>query len=734
MNEPIRQLIPSPDGSLLAILTTHTAHIAILPDSKHLILPGREPIRTKTYTLGPTTHILSQSQIVSGLWHPLGLGGHCFVTVTVDAILRLWELSLDNRWSFDSPTLAIDLRKLAYATSAEDDTTPAGVRRNRGFSLDGLDMEVASCCFGGSAGQSEMGWASMTLWIAMKEGDIYALCPLLPSRWQCPDSILSSLTSAVVAKASFLQEDRALDEENRRLYLEQYQFVSDIDKQDPILVTGEFDYSPEARRYERPSNPGSLPSLQGPFEILPSAAEEDLELSDIYVVPAKSDSDESGFDDDDPECSRANSIHFSISAICIATKGGRVLVLLDLAGVEARWLSSTRPQVKHIADSPEPRELLLLEALETMMQGQQQSNEWPSFSPDPHSSSSFFLSNSQGIHLLSLSPSLQSLNDEFGNSDGSCSKFRLDVLIKEPRSLRKCILQRRQTNDEITDDYFHPPIVVSDSDLGYFLLTACGNQAQAAVLAEHGVKQFSEPSGEPLDELEDKAELLTLGSPRYPYQPPQSLRDQSSISRLLDTYVQPRHRTSMAEEIRLSASTLDVMTEAHRILSQETHRLGLAASDLFRRCERLKEEFHDQVRQAHETGSRVNAILDDDEAEHEDEYEDSNSDKKKALRYNELSRRLERVKTRQEHLTERYENLKHTTARFGGRDLSHEEKTWMAEINKLLVSVLGSEPLEEEEGEEGEGGDSGDDEWSRRVHQSSGELCRRYEEVGTPGI
>ena len=79
----IRQLIVSPLGDYLAILTSHTAHIAVLPS--RFDEPDLTPIRLRSLQLGPTAHVLEQASIASALWHPFGILGSCLVTVTTDA-------------------------------------------------------------------------------------------------------------------------------------------------------------------------------------------------------------------------------------------------------------------------------------------------------------------------------------------------------------------------------------------------------------------------------------------------------------------------------------------------------------------------------------------------------------------------------------------------------------------------------------------------------------------------
>ena len=85
--DDIRQLVISPNGNYLAILTTHTVHIAILPEPALLTAADTSPMKLKSYTLGPTTHVTSQAGVASALWHPLGVNGTCLVTVTVDAVV-----------------------------------------------------------------------------------------------------------------------------------------------------------------------------------------------------------------------------------------------------------------------------------------------------------------------------------------------------------------------------------------------------------------------------------------------------------------------------------------------------------------------------------------------------------------------------------------------------------------------------------------------------------------------
>ncbi len=308
-------------------------HVVVLPDSSYLGPGISEPIKVKGYTIGPITHVLSQSRLIRALWHPFGVSGNCLVTVTAEAVVRVWELNRDNRWSFDSPALAIDLKKLAAGISDEDDFTPQRSGRNRGFSTDSVGMEVVSACFGGTGLSSESAWSGMTLWISMQDGDVYALCPLLPEKWQPSSTLIPSLSTNIVFKATSLRDE---DSHNAK---DQYQWISDIDHQEPTLIPGATEISPDTEVYSRPLHPGPIPRLQGPFQILPEDSEEDLELSDIHVIAATIDEEELMIGEDSYSESEASTEEgLSASVICLMTKGGSLYICLDLYGVEGKWL------------------------------------------------------------------------------------------------------------------------------------------------------------------------------------------------------------------------------------------------------------------------------------------------------------------------------------------------------------------------------------------------------------
>ncbi|MBE3044676.1 hypothetical protein IMZ48_19365, partial [Candidatus Bathyarchaeota archaeon] len=323
--DDIKQLIISPNENLLAIATSHTVHICLLPDPSHLTSEDTNPIRPKIWTLGPTTHVTSRSPIASALWHPLGVNGSCLVTVSTDSIVRLWELSVADRWSFDSPTLAVDLKRLADGTSLDQDFTASTMATNAGFSPDSLEMEVASACFGS---RSSGGWNPFTLWIAMREGDVYALCPLLPSKWAPPAALIASLSVSIVTLVGAIEDDPTVSETQKLLAQQQLAWMGEVDSQEPHVLDGAIG-EPPIEVYTRPSKPGAVPRLQGPFELIASPDTEDdidCELTDILVIGSKVEADELMGDDSDYDIDESDREGLSLSLVCLLSTGGQVKV------------------------------------------------------------------------------------------------------------------------------------------------------------------------------------------------------------------------------------------------------------------------------------------------------------------------------------------------------------------------------------------------------------------------
>jgi nucleoporin NUP82 len=375
----ITQLSVSPDGSLLAVLTAHTCHVCVLPSSAHLRSGDDSEIRLKSFQVGPTAHVLEQAPLATALWHPLSRPGiPALVTITKDACVRQWELDINNRYTFDEPAVAIDLKKLANATSTNADFSASKYGAKKGFSPDEVEMQVAAATFGGSGNEDENGWSSMTLWFAMTEGDTYALSPFLPSQFRVPSTMLPALSTSVVAKARAIQHDPHALESEKRTADAQKRWLAELDAQDPYNLPGEteFDF---VEVYSRPERLGATPKLQGPFTLSP---EPDFgEITDIHVIAPTIDREE--LFGEDLEDAPVGEEGLSIGMVCLATNTEKVHICLDLDGIEAEWLPVKRSRSYGMNDFEEGKELLVFESVD-LTSGSANKTSWPAFTASPN--------------------------------------------------------------------------------------------------------------------------------------------------------------------------------------------------------------------------------------------------------------------------------------------------------------------------------------------------------------
>lgn len=359
---PITRLVMSPGEDYLAVSTSHTVHVVLLPDPSDLESSDGKPLKPKTFQVGPTAHVTEESPIATTLWHPLGYHGRCLVTITKAGVVRLWEVNRADRSTFSEPALSIDLPKLANAEDDQEDLSASQFGASKGFSPDSVDLEVASACFGDFPEQEGVhGWAPMTLWIATVPGDVYALCPLLPSKWQLVNSagtftLLQTLTSSININYTELSEETDAPKEELKTSEKQIAWLSDILYEEPFLE--ELPNGDSVKVFARPSSVPTVPLLQGPFTITPEV--EDFELSDMIVYSLKTLSDAS-----DEEVAEG----LPTAVICLLTDTCKVHVCLDLQGVTGRWLPS--PEV--CADAT-LNQIMLTQITRTSLTSQQSLN------------------------------------------------------------------------------------------------------------------------------------------------------------------------------------------------------------------------------------------------------------------------------------------------------------------------------------------------------------------------
>lgn len=335
--------------------------------------------------------------------------------------------------------------------------------------------------------------------------------------------------------------------------------------------------------------------------------------------------------------------------------------------------------------------LVPFEALDTLTNDHIHDDEWPTFSADVLSRHSFFVTHSQGVYFFSLEPWLQGLENEFQNDSIAGASFRMKVMKNGPGTLRERILKFEKNSRYNSASASTACVLFQDSDIGYFLLTSAGGQPQAALLDQPSQELLELSTlNDDYDYISEKS-TLALAPTRSIYQPPVSFWRNSSLPTFINKYVPSRHKKIMNDQIRLSPATLELMTESHRILSEETQQLGIAVADLFRWCERLQDELHEQIQRANETADKVEGTIENRE-DHEVDEEYSKGDAG-------IEQRFRDTIARQQELADRHKELRRKIAKFGSKKLSEKEEQWVSEIGKMGGLLLASETKEDDDDE-----------------------------------
>jgi nucleoporin NUP82 len=714
---PIIQLRISTLGDYMAIVTNHTVHVAILPDSYEL---DPDAFQLKTFQLGPTVHVSETSPVVTALWHPLGELGRCLVTVTADAVVRLWEINKDNRDSFGDPALTLDLKKLGNAEFDGEDLEDPGFGF-KAFGPDAIALETAGAAFGGLGQKRESPWSAMTLWLATTGGDVYALCPLLPAKWQAYPGLIDTLRkhSAVRTKeARDFPNKFTKDGDNLRM---QTKWIEELMEQEPFLISTTLEGG-QVMIYSRPNHPRPAPMLQGPFDHM---LDEVDNISDLVVRNIRVGDEELEFETgevlDDHEEDESDPLGATL--VCLVTKPGKLHILLDLEGVEGQWLPSITPQntpkKNSISPSAQKDDIPCLFPLESISlpAGTDQNlrtNFSPSFTADVQSPYAFFVTHSSGVSYFSMDKWAERLKDQLEDPVDAGSEIRLDTAIQTTKTVVEHLIRVEKDQNRTRSPIIPTCAVILDSDIGYFAMTSVDGLPNAVSLNTHyqqDVLRMSHGADEARQPKSQSPESDFIPEPRQSYQADNRFFEQSLAVAFAKNPCLRRPYYPLKENIRLSEATLDIMIQAHAIFGSEAKELGEGVARLFRACSRMQNEYKDQIQQIRHVATQVDGITGDDE----EAYEADGREKGRAR----IEQRLDLVKQRQHKIDEKYKRIRKRLALLNERQMSDKEKTFAAEVDALAQSLKNRSS-----------GDQGH-RWKRidEVKQLSAKLIERGKEV-----
>ncbi|RKP08508.1 hypothetical protein THASP1DRAFT_29684 [Thamnocephalis sphaerospora] len=165
----VRHMAVAPNGRLVVVVGERELAVVALPMGRGQRRVGAG-LPCLSYALGKTHHNARSSPVLKVEWHPLSDEGVHLAVLTEDGLLRLYDLG----GNLAEPEQLIDLRaRLGLDRRLQKS---AATRSTFSAELDGAD--VATFAFG----RSENGWSSLAAYVLMRNGDLYSVCPILPSR------------------------------------------------------------------------------------------------------------------------------------------------------------------------------------------------------------------------------------------------------------------------------------------------------------------------------------------------------------------------------------------------------------------------------------------------------------------------------------------------------------------------------------------------------------------------
>ena len=290
-------LLVNATGKLLAVVGTHEVIIVVLPRRGYERQVGARldvmAVRVGSFFHAPQ----SEAPIAQCIWHPLGANSASLLVLTTDAVVREYDVT----HNVDEPQ-----QTLACAP-------PRARARGGAFSADDDDSGVAVALAVGDCGTSD--WLTLTLFVLMQNGDVWALCPFLPRH--------AVLRTQMVHALAALESREAHSGAPLR-------FVGALLRQIGSGAAGEVAHVASPHIAARPPRP------QGPLLFQPPPLELDEECA-----PAASDLLVTALGDGAAR----------IPLVCIANCDGRIDVCVLAQPLAPAWEEAARPPTLSVYES-----------------------------------------------------------------------------------------------------------------------------------------------------------------------------------------------------------------------------------------------------------------------------------------------------------------------------------------------------------------------------------------------
>ncbi|KIY49501.1 hypothetical protein FISHEDRAFT_65459 [Fistulina hepatica ATCC 64428] len=662
---PICSLSLNPSGKLLAVSGTFEVVIVILPRPGFTrMVPA--VVQCKYVVAGDFHHNTSSAAIAKVDWHPWGDGGSTLLVLTVDGIIREYDVSVD----VEEPQQTLSF-------------VPQDDHRASFHADDPADREATSF----TLGKGEADWGPLTVYALTRSGDIYSICPYLPVNACIPASYVHALQCFINAKQESLSQGTSnAGGSLSTIYDFQSKYVDALMKQLPVGthlpdITGNV-------RVHPPKTVRQTPACQGPFLLQPSPRTlsdgEATDATDIIYLTFGSH-DESDGDENGTE---------HLGAVLIVYQDGKVDVCLDVEKVEARWDDSHRREglgspMLAVYESIDLGLTAYLQGLSsTAALWDMLSTNHPIFCQDPINPSVVYVAHTIGVHRLDLGPVFHSFIEGLNREDDDDAEL-MSVLDHPANTkvlpvLSTFSVERRSSNPVIgvilpNDVYLSYGILILTSSMRIttLLLDVTSEISNSkSLLCSSTASPRKELSSSPQSSLNKEITRKSIPPPAPP----------AYISLLSPHPFQVG--AALSRPAGLPSNPLLLLPEGtaqrEMVLTQDTMRfLATTVSQILAQSEAVQLAYHEATTRA---GLQQREII------------------RMCAKSKELLQTIERIKARRKACDERFAKAKEAQGQLFGRlervlqmlmhktspELSEQEVKWFAELKRMKQEIRGS--------------------------------------------
>ena len=477
-------------------------------------------------------------------------------------------MAMDRVTTLESPDQTFDLNLLSGREHHRTSFTP-----------DPESFEPASCCFG----SGDLCWRPLTIYTLMRNGDIYALCPVVPSRWLPPSDYLLNLQRELSSALNALADSPDVTASHRLALRQQTRWLEDVLNQQATR-RGIGGWKNEW--FVRPDSVGPSPKLQGPFLLQPPPI--DTSSDEVYA------------------CDITHKETDPVATIATVWSNANVDVYLECEPISAQWVCS-KMRLKQIEQIPPVIATFETIELKSPLPQDHPRKHWPVFVEDPLTAESFFIAHYAGVEAVDMSEWLKGLKVVVDENEAE------DFIANKLQRSQGSTVTKITNSGEILTTLHHLIIgcvVLQDPYTGYIALANSETTVHVAEL-EIPFQMIQEETTIPAAGLHvAAADILpsyTASIAQPLYDATMILNEPPSLEHFLHANLQ-RNPQLMKGQIYYNAESLEVLRQGREQVKREYEKITTVAETLYARAKQQRAEYERQLLTTHELINRRNEL------------------------------------------------------------------------------------------------------------------------------